>query len=63
MAIIGSNGFTRRGILGAFAATVIVAAPAFTAAAGYLKGAGDIRAGPGEHRPQCPGADNQPQVA
>ena len=43
MAIISSNGFTRRGLLGAFAATALVAAPAYTAAAGYLKGAGDIR--------------------
>ena len=43
MAITSFNGFTRRGLLGAFAATVIVAAPTFTATAGYLKGAGDIR--------------------
>lgn len=43
MAITSSNGFTRRGLLGAFAATAIVAAPTFTATAGYLKGAGDIR--------------------
>ncbi len=43
MAITSSNGFTRRGLLSAFAATALVAAPAYTAAAGYLKGAGDIR--------------------
>jgi uncharacterized protein YcbK (DUF882 family) len=43
MAITSSNGFTRRGLLGAFAATAIVAAPTFSNAAGFLKGAGDIR--------------------
>ncbi|MEY3961224.1 MAG: hypothetical protein RIR14_1878, partial [Pseudomonadota bacterium] len=36
MAIISSNGFTRRGLLGAFAATALVAAPVYTASAGYL---------------------------
>lgn len=35
--------FTRRGILGAFAATAITAAPTFANAAGFLRGAGDIR--------------------
>ncbi|MFZ1470237.1 MAG: DUF882 domain-containing protein [Paracoccaceae bacterium] len=43
MAIIGTNGFTRRGLLGAFAATAVTAAPLFTAATAYAKGAGDIR--------------------
>lgn len=38
-----SNGFTRRGLLGAFAATAIAAAPTFSNAAGFLRGAGDIR--------------------
>jgi len=34
---------TRRGVLGAFAATAVTAAPTFTNAAGFLRGAGDIR--------------------
>lgn len=34
---------TRRGVLGAFAATAITAAPTFTNASGFLRGAGDIR--------------------
>jgi len=34
---------TRRGLLGAFAATAVVAAPTFSNAAGFLRGAGDIR--------------------
>jgi len=34
---------TRRGILAAFAATAVAAAPTFTNAAGFLRGAGDIR--------------------
>ena len=38
-----STGFTRRGILGAFAATAITAAPTYSNAAGFLRGAGDIR--------------------
>lgn len=38
-----SNGLTRRGLLGAFAATAVVAAPTYSKAAGFLKGAGDIR--------------------
>lgn len=33
----------RRALLGAFAATVVTAAPTFTSAAGFLRGAGDIR--------------------
>lgn len=38
-----SNGMTRRGILGAFAATVVTAAPTYSNAAGFLRGGGDIR--------------------
>ena len=38
-----SNGVTRRGLLRAFAATTLVAAPTYTNAAGLLRGAGDIR--------------------
>lgn len=34
---------TRRGVLGAFAATTLTAAPTFSNAAGLLRGAGDIR--------------------
>lgn len=34
---------TRRAILGAFAASALVAAPTFSNAAGFLRGAGDIR--------------------
>jgi uncharacterized protein YcbK (DUF882 family) len=34
---------TRRGILGAFAATAITAAPTYSHAFGFLRGAGDIR--------------------
>ncbi|WP_373276844.1 YcbK family protein [Sulfitobacter sp. TCYB15] len=34
---------TRRSVLGAFAATAIAAAPTFANAAGFLRGAGDIR--------------------
>lgn len=34
---------SRRHLLGAFAATVVTAAPTFTKAAGFLRGAGDIR--------------------
>lgn len=36
-------GFTRRGVLGAFAATAITAAPTYSKAAGFLRGSGDIR--------------------
>jgi uncharacterized protein YcbK (DUF882 family) len=38
-----SSGFTRRAILGAFAATAITAAPTYSKAAGFLRGGGDIR--------------------
>jgi uncharacterized protein YcbK (DUF882 family) len=37
------TGVTRRGLLGAFAATAVVAAPTLSHAFGVLKGAGDIR--------------------
>ncbi|UWR18057.1 DUF882 domain-containing protein [Sulfitobacter sp. TCYB15] len=38
-----TSGMTRRSVLGAFAATAIAAAPTFANAAGFLRGAGDIR--------------------
>lgn len=38
-----SLSMTRRGVLGAFAATTIAATPTFGNAAGFLRGAGDIR--------------------
>ena len=38
-----NSNFSRRFILGAFAASAITAAPTFTKAAGFLRGAGDIR--------------------
>ena len=38
-----SSGITRRGLLGAFAATALTAAPTYSKAAGFLRGAGDIR--------------------
>lgn len=38
-----SNGVTRRALLGAFASTTLIAAPTFSNAAGFLRGAGDIR--------------------
>ncbi len=38
-----TRGLTRRGLLGAFAATALVAAPTYTNAAGFLRGAGDFR--------------------
>ncbi|SIT76841.1 YcbK family protein [Pontibaca methylaminivorans] len=37
------TGFTRRALLGAFAATAVTAAPTFANAAGFLRGGGDIR--------------------
>lgn len=36
-------GFSRRALLGAFAATAVSAAPTFSKAAGFLRGGGDIR--------------------
>lgn len=43
MATSNSKGVTRRGVLSAFAATALVAAPTFSNAFGLLRGAGDIR--------------------
>lgn len=37
------RGITRRGVLAAFAATAVTAAPSFSKAAGFLRGGGDIR--------------------
>ena len=39
----GSFGLTRRGLLGAFAATAVTAAPFFANAPAFARGAGDIR--------------------
>jgi len=38
-----TRGFTRRGVLAAFAATTVAAAPTFSKAAGFIRGGGDIR--------------------
>ncbi|MCL3882446.1 DUF882 domain-containing protein [Marivita sp. GX14005] len=38
-----SGVMTRRGLLGAFAATALTAAPTYSKAAGFLRGGGDIR--------------------
>ena len=38
-----SGAITRRGLIRAFAATTLVAAPTYANAAGFLRGAGDIR--------------------
>jgi uncharacterized protein YcbK (DUF882 family) len=43
MADMTSGSFSRRALLGAFAATTVTAAPTFANAAGFLRGAGDIR--------------------
>lgn len=43
MAITGTSGITRRGLLGVFAATAVVAAPTYSNAFGLLRGAGDVR--------------------
>lgn len=43
MTDFSSSSVTRRALLGAFAATTVVAAPTFSNAAGFLRGAGDIR--------------------
>jgi len=43
MTNIKSTGLTRRGLLGAFAATVVTAAPSYSNAAGFLRGGGDVR--------------------
>lgn len=37
------NGFSRRALLKAFAATAVAAAPSYSNAAGFLRGSGDIR--------------------
>lgn len=43
MTSFNSKGMTRRGLLRAFAASAVVAAPTYANAFGFLKGAGDIR--------------------
>lgn len=43
MAEMTSGGMTRRGLLGAFAASALTVAPTFSHAAGFLRGGGDIR--------------------
>jgi uncharacterized protein YcbK (DUF882 family) len=43
MTNFNSAGMTRRGLLGAFAATAIAAAPTYSNAAGFLRGGGDVR--------------------
>lgn len=43
MADTTKTGFTRRALLGAFAATAVAAAPTYSKAAGFLRGGGDIR--------------------
>lgn len=43
MADLTTSGFTRRGLLGIFAATAVAAAPTCSNAFGFLRGAGDIR--------------------
>ena len=43
MTKLNSTGMTRRGLLGAFAATAIAATPSYSNAAGFLRGGGDIR--------------------
>lgn len=43
MTISSSIGLTRRGLLGAFAATTVTAAPFFSNAPAYARGSGDIR--------------------
>ena len=43
MSTVSSTCITRRGLLTAFAASAITAAPTYSNAAGFLRGAGDIR--------------------
>ena len=43
MTTTNGSGMTRRGLLGAFAATALIAAPTYSNAFGFLRGAGDIR--------------------
>ncbi|WP_055683800.1 YcbK family protein [Jannaschia rubra] len=41
--ISAGTSLTRRGLLGAFAATAVAAAPTYSNAAGFLRGGGDVR--------------------
>ncbi|MEY8097975.1 YcbK family protein [Falsihalocynthiibacter sp. S25ZX9] len=43
MTLATPAGLSRRGLLAAFAATAITAAPTYSSAAGFLRGSGDIR--------------------
>lgn len=43
MTDLGSSSISRRGLLRAFAATAVAAAPTYSNAAGFLRGAGDVR--------------------
>ncbi len=43
MTELRGSGISRRGLLGAFAATLVTAAPTYSNAAGFLRGGGDIR--------------------
>lgn len=43
MTELKTTGVTRRGLLGVFAATAVIAAPTYSSAFGLIKGAGDIR--------------------
>lgn len=43
MSIDGNSGLSRRGLLRAFAATAVAAAPTYANAFGFLRGAGDVR--------------------
>ncbi|WP_439142365.1 YcbK family protein [Pseudooctadecabacter sp.] len=43
MTSLTASSISRRGLLGAFAATAVMAAPSYTNAAGFLRGGGDIR--------------------
>jgi len=43
MTTTNGSGMTRRGLLGAFTATALIAAPTYSNAFGFLRGAGDIR--------------------
>ncbi|KUJ81857.1 YcbK family protein [Ruegeria profundi] len=43
MTMSSTSGLTRRALLGAFAATAVVASPTYSNAAGFLRGGGDIR--------------------
>nr|WP_108886315.1 DUF882 domain-containing protein [Pseudoprimorskyibacter insulae] len=43
MTMTKPSSLTRRGLLGAFAATLVTAAPTYSNAAGFLRGGGDIR--------------------